>query len=327
MKNRESSPQFSNFGAEALLERIDWMRKEIGGVRKAEEIEFVHRMRVASRRLRTALAIFEETLPAKKSRNWGKRIKRVTKGLGEARDTDVQIDFVRRLASRLAGGPEEEGIDRLLLRLKQAREAIQPEVLSALDKLNKSGVLNKMEREMRRIAEEGRKDRPNGSRLTLLEKASHNINPRLVEFLSYEHHLGGEEPAAELHDMRIAAKRLRYTMEMFAPLYGESFGEFIKAVRKAQTLLGDLHDCNVWLERLPVYLTEESRRTEEYFGHLGSFDRLMPGFLALEEDRRIEQENIYAEFRSFWKEQKERETWDAIRRSPMAPVERKMKSA
>ncbi|MFQ6042085.1 MAG: CHAD domain-containing protein, partial [Candidatus Poribacteria bacterium] len=58
---------------------------------EADDIEYVHRMRVASRRLRSGFALFEECFPPKRLKRWRKQIRRVTRALGDARYTDVQI--------------------------------------------------------------------------------------------------------------------------------------------------------------------------------------------------------------------------------------------
>jgi len=60
----ENTPDesFCLFGAEAVLKRLEALEQEINGVCKADDIECVHRMRVASRRLRSTFAIFEECL-------------------------------------------------------------------------------------------------------------------------------------------------------------------------------------------------------------------------------------------------------------------------
>ena len=55
---------------------------------------------------------------------------------------------------------------------------------------------------------------------------------------------------AELHAFRLSAKRLRYTLELFLPLYGPRLAERVDQVRKIQSLLGDRQDCVVLGERL-----------------------------------------------------------------------------
>jgi hypothetical protein len=60
------------------------------------------------------------------------------------------------------------------------------------------------------------------------------------------------DPAAvhTLHDMRIAAKRLRYVLELFAPSFGPYASEGAKQARKLQDLLGEIHDCDVTRPRI-----------------------------------------------------------------------------
>ena len=66
--------------------------------------------------------------------------------------------------------------------------------------------------------------------------------------------------------MRIAAKHLRYTMEVFARLYDDKLKVPLKAARDAQPLLRAVHDADVRLEYLPRFLDEERRRPLDHFG-------------------------------------------------------------
>jgi CHAD domain-containing protein len=52
------------------------------------------------------------------------------------------------------------------------------------------------------------------------------------------------------HDMRIAAKRLRYVLEIFAPCLGEEAEEARRAAKGLQSALGDLHDCDLMLTKV-----------------------------------------------------------------------------
>ena len=83
------------FGASMLLKYLLAMRDEIDGVRQAKDIEAIHRMRVASRRLRTALPLFADYLPTRKITIWQKQLQKTTRSLGAARDTDVQIEILK----------------------------------------------------------------------------------------------------------------------------------------------------------------------------------------------------------------------------------------
>ncbi len=91
------------FGIGRLLPLIDVISTEIAGVRAADDIEQVHRMRVASRRLRAALPLFSSCFSEKDFRHWMHEIKKVTSALGAARDTDVQIAFLKKYLKAQAG--------------------------------------------------------------------------------------------------------------------------------------------------------------------------------------------------------------------------------
>ena len=88
-----------------------------------------------------------------------------------------------------------------------------------------------------------------------------HILGRLEEMLRYQDSLQDPDDRQRHHAMRIAAKRLRYTVEIAKPVYGPALDEIITAVKKVQTLLGDIHDCDVWLEHLDAYAADERRRT------------------------------------------------------------------
>lgn len=78
----------------------------------------------------------------------------------------------------------------------------------------------------------------------------------------YAHAPAVTDPAAARahHDMRIAAKRLRYTMEIFAFLFPPGFEALIKPVRQIQDFLGQVHDCDVFVPFFERYL--DGRRAE-----------------------------------------------------------------
>jgi CHAD domain-containing protein len=101
------------------------------GVLDMGEIERVHDMRVATRRLRAALEIFEPCFPAKRHRKALKRVKALADALGERRDRDVAIEFLEGLEDEI---PESERaalaalIERLRHEQRQANEGLAPYV-------------------------------------------------------------------------------------------------------------------------------------------------------------------------------------------------------
>ena len=67
------------------------------------------------------------------------------------------------------------------------------------------------------------------------------------DFLSMEKYVYSENKKLKHHEMRIYAKKLRYTMEAFAPLYKNKLAKEIETIKAFQDVLGEMHDCDVWI--------------------------------------------------------------------------------
>jgi CHAD domain-containing protein len=311
----EPDASYATFGAEALLKRLQALTQESDGVRQAEDMEYIHRMRVASRRLRAALNLFQDTLPRKKFTEWEKQVKRITRALGAARDTDVQIAALDECLQNLPEPRFKSGVKRLQLRLQQRRVLMQTDVIEALDGWESGAIADDMAQSLRQTLVQARLNQVEAASPRVFQLAHSHISLRLEEFLSYESCVSKPEQVEELHAMRIAAKRLRYTLEIFAPLYEDELKEPLKAVREAQELLGDIHDCDVWAQYLSQFMEEERARTLEYFGTARAFGRLAAGLRHLEQDRQQRREKRYREFVRFWEQTQEQATWEHLRQN------------
>ena len=298
------------FAAEVLLARADALAAERAGVRQAKDIECIHRMRVASRRLRAALGLFQDCLPAKKAAAWQRSIRRITRALGEARDLDVQIASVTAFLQANEDARAQPGLARLLLRLRQRRAGGQAGVARALDRLAADRTIEEMEVNLRTVIALARLQRVEPASPTLFARARQAITERLLALHGYERYVSQPDRNAELHAMRIAAKRLRYTLELFAPLFPGELKVPLKAAKTLQEQLGDIHDCDVWLELLPAFLEDERARALEYFGHTRGIRRFAAGIAALEEDRRTLRARRYNQFTTTWAEAQE--AWEEL---------------
>ncbi len=289
------------FGVQSLHDQLLLLTREIEGVIEAADPEYVHRMRVASRRIRTRLALFGSCLPDKKGREWNNNFRTVTKALGAARDVDVQIilveSFLKTLSSR-----DTLGINRLLLRLRQKRSRLQKKVVRTMNRLAHSGVIHDMEGILRIMLSPFILEKDAGSQEYIFRAACEEISGRLSEVLGYTIYIHDPARISELHAMRIASKHLRYSLEAFEPAYEKKLAKYIKIVKNIQEMLGDIHDCDVWLEFLPEFLTEERELALEYIGHTRSVGRLKRGIESLLADRRAFREKRYREFVEYWEQ-------------------------
>lgn len=122
---------FSKAAAKAVKARSKEVFAHSEGVLDLDRVERVHDMRVATRRLRAALEIFEPCFPAKRHRKALKRVKALADALGERRDADVEIALLEQLAGEAAEpdrGALRQLIEELHTRQRAANEELVPYV-------------------------------------------------------------------------------------------------------------------------------------------------------------------------------------------------------
>jgi len=307
------------YGAGILLKHRQALVQEIEGVRSgSQDIEYIHRMRVASRRLRSAFPLFEVCLPAKKSQAWLAQMKKVTRALGAARDADVQIEALRAFSTSQSDRLYRPGLMRLLLRLSQHRNRLQAPLVKAMQDLQESKVLDHMLQHLSPLAD--LQDAVYLYTPALYQHSFKAITDRLNELLNYDSIVFQPEKKEELHAMRISAKWLRYTLENFNTIYSNNLKPQLQIVRKVQEMLGDIHDYDVWIDFLPVFLQEERQRTLDFFGNDRSFKRAIPGIQHFAEDRQALRDARYLEFTGEWKRWQEEAVWDNLRQLIRAPA-------
>jgi len=132
---------FARSGRRMLLERTQKMLEWLKEVQKHEDIEAVHKMRVASRRLRAALDAYESCCDPKLFKKVYRQVKKTADTLGATRDTDVMLlDLQAQLEQ--AKSEEQAGIRWIIKRLETFRQQKQDELDSFLESLDE-GTLKK----------------------------------------------------------------------------------------------------------------------------------------------------------------------------------------
>jgi hypothetical protein len=97
-------------------------------------------------------------------------------------------------------------------------------------------------------------------RAPVAENARKIIAVRLDEMLSFAPYVSDPSNVTELHDLRIAAKRLRYTLELFRFAFPAEIGGLIDEVKEIQEHIGDMHDADVMIERMTEVVETDARQ-------------------------------------------------------------------
>jgi len=309
----QSDMSYYKFGSEALLKLLAVFENQIDGVIKNDDIEYVHKTRVTSRRLRATMPLFRACFPRKEFKEWYSKIKKVTRLLGDARDLDVQIVFVEQYMDKLDSTTEKAGVGLLLKAHKDRRKSIQPAVVSGLEKLKATDVLQDLHKFCEQTITEQTRETFDPQKV--LGKACWHISFRLDDFLAMENWVHLENEILKHHEMRICAKKLRYTMETFASLYKNKFREEIETIKAFQDILGEMHDCDIWTEYIPKFMQETNTKIKpkrKKKTDSTQVEQALLNFLTYVKEKRKEH---YLEFVRFWDENKKKGSFVQLRKT------------
>ncbi|MHA6629321.1 CHAD domain-containing protein [Pseudonocardia sichuanensis] len=269
----------------ALDLRLRALLRHDPGTRSGADIEDLHQMRVAVRRMRATLTAARPLLDAGWAGVLRTELGWLGRGLGPVRDLDV---LLLRLRAEIAGLPDREraagGV--LVEALEAERVEARATMLAALDDPRYTALLE-------RLADAVRLPLPTRSQPDLLDLPRTELRK-----LRRDVQRAGEEPPDEvLHALRIRAKRVRYTGELVRPaLRGEAarrVKQLVAAASALQEVLGDHQDACV-----------AEHRVRELLDGLGEVVDAHVVFVAgrLVERERTRAEAKRAEWRAAWAE-------------------------
>ncbi|HYG78868.1 MAG TPA: CHAD domain-containing protein [Pyrinomonadaceae bacterium] len=224
--------------------------------------EGVHDMRVASRRVRSALRDFSPYLRGRKLRRVKNDLKSLADALGLVRDEDVAIMALEKLAEE---APAEvwAGVRQFTDGRQKRRERARARLERVLTEDALAELREDFDDALAGAVRAGRREEDDGEKGTLISfrRAGREIIlARLAEFQKLSRSLYSPLKSEPLHRLRIAAKRLRYAVELFTACWQEgALAPFAKEVAKMQTSLGELHDCDVWVEEIGDALRQAGR--------------------------------------------------------------------
>ena len=220
--------------------------------------EGVHSMRVASRRLRSALRDFMPYLRKRPLAPVLKQLRSIADALGEVRDQDVAIAALEEMVSK-APADFSPGLKQFIETRKQLRERERDELKAILE----GSELKQLESEFIAGVDEAAAPHAGSPAITFLTMSREIILERLKEFEALSNGLLNPFEIETLHEMRIAAKRLRYALELFQQCWGRGISGYAKRIARIQGALGGLHDCDVWIESLGKHIINAKKHKQQ----------------------------------------------------------------
>lgn len=258
-----------------LIENVDFAHKE-------DAVESLHDLRVASRRLRAFITVFEPVLDPPIVAHVAKPLRRITRAAGVLRDLDVQIAHLEERVPAQTTDAARAALEHLLERISERRRQVQGRAEKRIRRVRLDDVSVGMSAALGETV----------ARLPASPAESAKVvwgllEPLVEDVEANEPPPGSVAPADALHQLRISFKKLRYALELVAPLLGGDQREIIKRVESLQELLGAHHDLFV----IGSLMDDERRRLEETGRHTLPF-----GLSLLRGELDAEERALFAQF-------------------------------
>ncbi len=244
------------------------------GVLRTEDEDAIHDTRVASRRLRAALAEYGSLFGKDEVRFFRGQIQALTRTLGAARELDVSIALLEDCRNSL-NGPERLAANYALRRLRSLRKRESRRVSECCDLIASPEFSAGLDAFLHSC---GRRKQ------CQVKNAKRRVMKRFQSVVGIYHRWASTQSCEELHLLRIAFKKLRYTCEVYQKTYGREMAAFISGLKEVQDWIGDWHDQYVVAGFVTRFATEAppgpsrgmpelqnlfTQRTDELLGDFG----------------------------------------------------------
>jgi CHAD domain-containing protein len=204
------------------------------------DITYVHKLRVACRRLAAVCDVLAEGFPEAPRKNLVRIVRSIRKCCGKARDLDVRKSHLESLL-KMSSVEDSVVLELLCQSMVRTRRKVQTKLIGKLRKLQPA--LCAAGEEILASLRSGQRSAAGG------DASFRKTGYRIVTEESIALWDKGEadlKTADALHQLRIACKRLRYAVEIFMPVLPRAFLEdFYPQLENIQELLGEFHDAAV----------------------------------------------------------------------------------
>lgn len=206
------------------------------------DVEAVHQLRVATRRLRAALRSFAPMLPATLPEPAMEGFATLGRGIGAVRDLDVLALAIAAHGRRL-DRDTRDALAPLQLQLGERRAAALAALVVQLDARPTRRLLGRVQTVV------DRRPAPRGA-IRLGDAAHGLVEPLLRAVQRAGRDLDADAPAASLHRLRVRVKRLRYVCETLAGMAEGRIDPVVERLVALQDVLGELQDANTQIRWL-----------------------------------------------------------------------------
>jgi len=234
-------------GRKIFAVQLDKMLSHEDGSRTGEDIESVHQMRVATRRMRSLLKLIgDDTYKSKTVKKYSRGLRDIARALGEIRDLDVLIVDLEDFHQTL---PENEKaiLDSIIAKIDKRRSKYRQKLNDHFDSKSYRKFVSKFAtftlKSGKGAVSVDSKEIPHQVRHVLPVL----LHERLSAVRAYDTVIDGADDET-LHSLRVEFKQLRYAVEFFKPVLGASASKFIKEIKAMQDLLGRMNDVVVFTE-------------------------------------------------------------------------------
>ena len=206
------------------------------------DAEAIHQMRVQTRRLRAALALFSEVV--RPGRRAGRaRLRWLARALGRVRDLDVIAALLEERHLPHLAGVEAARLEDLVAALKERRWRLQRKLKAGMAR----GRYAKLKAALVELARRPRFQKGGDEDAMAAHFLADRIHRQARRVSGHRGMTERSPAAADLHALRISVKRLRYVLDFHAETCGLAFDEERTLTRDLQDCLGEIHDHDVLL--------------------------------------------------------------------------------
>jgi CHAD domain-containing protein len=296
------------------LHLLKIIEANIPGVKQDLDSEFLHDLRVAVRRMRSALTQIKGVLTEEDVNRFKSRLAWIGQVTGPTRDMDVFLLEFEQYRNCL---PERfrRDLDPLYEFIESHQRIEHGVMVKKINSPHFRGLVKELREFLDGLTE---KNGAPEATTPIAELASKRIYKMYCQVMKDGQAIGDDSPAEHLHDLRKECKKLRYLMEFFRTVYPEKkIGRLIKSLKQLLDNLGNFQDLEVQADKLRDYASQMVEEGETPHDTLLAMGMLVDGLLT----KQLQARNEFAErFAKFAKSDNQK-----IIRSLFAPKRKKDK--